>query len=105
MLADMIAAFVAGVLVGVVLAVLPWGRLFWKSERVLISVKKLPKPSREYEIKYRYSGKDDTVYTARGDCTVWHFYPSGNRALGVERWLGDRWQAARWKEEEHDQVS
>lgn len=35
----------------------------------------------------------------RGRCTVWHLYPTGERAgTLMEGWLCEQWQAAKWTE-------
>jgi hypothetical protein len=46
-------------------------------------------------IKMTY-GEESLTY--RGACTVWHEVPDGDRAAPwLERWLCDRWTAARWE--------
>jgi hypothetical protein len=45
-------------------------------------------------IKMTYGYKN---LTYRGTCTVWNRVPDGDRAASwLERWLCDRWMAARW---------
>lgn len=56
-------------------------------------MKRIERKGDDYEIELT----DGRVY--RGGSTVWHLYPSGDRAsTSMEAWLCDRWTAYRWQE-------
>lgn len=87
----MLFAFVFGVWFGfIVLVELVKSR---DDSRDPPEMKRIERRGNEYEIELT----DGRVY--RGDSTVWHSYPSGDRAsTSMEAWLRDRWKAYRWQE-------
>ena len=45
-------------------------------------------------------GVDASLIKVRGDCTVWHYFPSGERCpTSLECWLVELWQRAKWREQ------
>lgn len=93
---EALAYFLVGFALGIVCR--PAFKLFVKPNTPIFSPPKLHSWRRvghDYELVF----DDGNAY--RGDCTVWHHYPSGERAdTSTESWLCDVWQRIKWKEQE-----
>jgi len=96
----LVLAFVGGVAVG---HTMPWFSMAKLSDPVesisMMPVGGVAKPwGNEEIITIVYKSGLRKQY--RGDCTVWHSYPEGERqSTSTESWLADIWQREKWKRE------
>ena len=87
---------IAVLLIGMIVMLIPQGGrsvfpVAVKSWEVDEKKKHLP----EYCVVVRCKNGEEREF--RGSCTVWHEYPSGNRAgTHIERWLSDREKSYQW---------